>query len=116
MSNTFALLSGPEFTQRTLVVSTCHYPPKTERAFFDDEDEPIHSVISVDSLECGWMIYISDDTAYEEELEKEHPELSALIKLARENGFSHLRFNCDALKLPECLGFPVFDWEAEEQV
>lgn len=109
------LLGRPEFTQRILVASTSHYPHHTELALFDDENDPLHTLVSLDALSHGWLVYITDDPSVGAEteigiVEMGHPELAGLMKLAREQGFDFLKLDPDGIPLPEELGFATFNW------
>ena len=108
------MLHTPLFTQKMLVVSTRHYPLETERAIFDDESaESICSVLSIDPLEYGWLIYVTEDKEIvkfqADTLASDHPALMRLMKLAHDNGFAYLKLDKDGLTLPEELGFEIFD-------
>lgn len=108
------ILGGPEYTQKTLVVSTSHYPLTTETALFNEDDD-LYCHISVDALMHGWLLYISDDAEY---IRNEvaivtaagHPELAKLIELAHTNDFNYLKLDQDGCLLPAELGFETFEW------
>lgn len=112
------VVAGQAFTQRILCLSTAHVPEETSHALFDDEDfseETIHDILSIDPLEHGWLIWISSDKnigeANEQTVDEHgHAELAALLKLARENGFTYLKLDSDGPTLPAELGFPTFEW------
>lgn len=115
LTDVFSLLQVPEYMQKILVVSTAHYPHHTELALFDDENDPLHSVITVDALSHGWQVLVTDEPEAGQEEEEAvaslgHGELAGLMKLARVNGFNFIKLDPDALALPQELGFPVFNW------
>ncbi len=113
MKDAIAKLHTPKYTQKTLVVSTAHYTKQTELALLD-EGSDLRAILSVDPLEYGWLIYVSDDADYvKEQTGGGHAELARLIQLAHDNGFSHLNLDTDGAILPKELGFPMFDWEEE---
>lgn len=109
-----AELRAPNFTQKVLVVSTCHVPEKTNEALSTMESHGL-CFLSTDEIEFGHLIYVTDDKVILREsvdgCEKcGHTELGKLIALAAANGFNLLRLDRDGAILPEILGFATFNW------
>lgn len=96
------------FTQAVLDLSTAHIPRRTAVALGDEGDckqAELWDYLSYTPWhEYGWLIYTDGYSL----IEKEHPELAALLQFASDHGFTFLRLDCDADVYD---GLPTFDWE-----
>lgn len=100
---TIQISQDPDFSTRMLTISTAHVPLGTA-AVLNAGDGVAYTGNFMD-VDQGWMFSTSYTT-----MDERHPELCSLLKFAKLFGFQHLRLDADASKLPEALGFPVFDW------
>lgn len=92
---------------KMLDISTAHIPKHTADALGDatsDKKPELFDAISyVHYHEYGWIIHTSEVEA----VRSQHPELAALIELAKRNGAEHLKLDCDA---PKIEGLASFEW------
>ena len=102
--------------QSVLVLSTGHVTEATRRVFDgeavdtveDDspEDETDIGLPMFSPVTYGWLMWRDDDWENER-----HPEMVAIIALAKANGCEWIRFDCDE---PQLEDLPFFDWEDRE--
>lgn len=86
--------------ERSLVLSTAHISEATA-ALLGDHSEAEDFNVVVYAVEYGWLVWAdSADFAGA-------PELSALLKLAREQGCKWIRFDQDGEVVE---GLPTFEW------
>jgi hypothetical protein len=107
-------------TLKMLDVSTAYIPEHTAKALgsggFDDnpytlcQNAELWDYVSYTPWsQYGWIFYTSEDQEGAAE-EHGHPELCALLKFARLQGFDFIKLDCDGVTLPEEAGFKEFDW------